>query len=305
VAVLALVASIARADAAPPSNVGQVEFFVVCPYSHSRTADPILFPAPGTNMSHMHAFLGNTTTSPASTSTSLRAGATCRSTSDDRSAYWVPQPYLDGKPLNPDHISAYYSNWPKQGTVDSPSVSAFPADAQLIGGDARATAPLPTWKVRWSCGNANGVTAPAASKPYNCSSQFGASKGFDGLVASIFMPACWNGVSPARTNGPGATVVYYDAVTGQCPAGYGVKLVRLSVRVHFGVFDVVRPDGSIRLTFAGMDMLTDGSMRFVATHPYWTLHADFMNGWNQTRLAGLVATCLNAGGDQDCSNRLS
>lgn len=300
------------ASATPPSNVGQDEFFVVCQTSHAAPVDPILYPG-NTMMSHLHQFFGNRGTNENSTPTTLRAAgttSTCR-TQDDRSAYWVPHAYLDGQLLPATHVSAYYTNWPKPSTGDSPKVTAFPFDTQMIAGNSKATAPLPTWQVRWSCGNANGVTAPAAATPYNCNpgtpsskGDFSAAKGFDGLVASVFFPACrQDAATVVTTQGTTPTVKYYDQVSGLCPTGYTVKLVRLSVRIHYGVFDVVdNATGAIRLTLAGMVMNPDGTMTYVTDRPYYTIHADFMSGWNQTRLTNLVATCLNAAGHQSCSS---
>lgn len=298
---LVLFASISTASARPPSNVGQDEFFVVCQPTHSAAVDPILYPGVAV-MSHQHQFFGNSSTNENSTGESLRAAgpSACRET-DDRSGYWIPQPYLNGEPLTPDHVSVYYSNWP--GT--SPAVAPLKADTQLIAGKSTATAPLPTWQVRWSCGNVPGRTAPASTVPYNCDNgpkgDFGPDKGFDGLVGSVFFPACWNGNPVMRTQGASPSLVYYSARTGACPTTHPKKVVRLSVRVHFGVFNVVS-GGTVNLTFAGMDMNADGSMTMRSDRPYYTFHADFMNGWIQTRLVSLVKTCLNAAGDQHCSS---
>ncbi len=279
------------ASATPPSNVGQDEFFVVCQFGQNGTFDPIVFP--GVNPAgHEHTFFGSTTINESSTGASLAAtpGSTCRET-DDRSGYWMPRPSLDGVPFDPLHVSAYYVNWP--GT--SPSVTAFPAGTQMIAGDKNATVALPTWKVRYSCGNANGVTSPASNIPYDCNpgqptskGDFSAARGFDGAIVSVFFPACWSGQNPVTTEGATPTVKYYDAASGLCPTGYGIKLVRLSERIHLGVFDVRDAAGGVRLSFSSGD--------------YKTIHVDFMNGWIQSRLNTLVANCLNAAGSQSCSS---
>lgn len=281
--------------ATPPSNVGQDEFFVVCQFAKNGTFDPIVFP--GQNPAgHEHSFFGSTSIDQNSTGASLAAtaGSTCRET-DDRSGYWAPRPALDGVPFNPLHVSAYYVNWPKPSTGDSPAVTAFPAGTTMIAGNKNATVAEPTWKVRYSCGNANGVTSPASNIPYDCNpgqptskGDFSAAKGFDGEIVSVFFPACWNGQTPVTNQGTSPSVVYYDAGTGLCPTGFGIKLVRLSERIHLGVFDVRDAAGGVRLSFSS------GS--------YLTIHTDFMNGWIQTRLNSLVSTCLNAAGHQSCSS---
>lgn len=162
----------------------------------------------------------------------------------------------------------------------------------MIAGDKNATSPLPVWKVRYSCGNDHGVTSPASNIPYDCDpgqptskGNFSAANGFDGTVVSIFFPACWNGVIPATTQGAAPSVVYY--VGPSCPSTHPKKLVRLSERIHLGVFDTRDDTGGVRLSYSS------GS--------YMTVHVDFMNGWAPGVLAGLVQTCLNAAGDQHCS----
>jgi len=73
------------------------QFRVSCPYSHSKTDDPIVFPGqPGA--SHLHDFFGNNSVDAFSDESSLRAATTTCSTSDDLSGYWEPAMYVTGMP---------------------------------------------------------------------------------------------------------------------------------------------------------------------------------------------------------------
>src|ERR687898_417831 len=86
-------------------------------------------------------------------------------------------------------------------------------------------------------------------------------------------PALPSPAPPARRS------VAYE-VGGICPAGFPHVLPRLSQRVHYGVMNPTNADGSVRLT--------------LSSGPYWSMHSDFWNTWQQERLDELVETCLVA-----------
>lgn len=229
-----------------------------CRYSHEANDDPILLPGrPGEAMAHD--FFGNTTTSAASTASQLVAGTTTCSTSDDASAYWTPVLYQDGQAITPTRNLIYWSGL----HATDPSVSAPPVGLEMIAGDENAMAPQSTKVVAWRC--ASPLVQVASATPVSCA-------GTDGLELRVTFPSCWNGTSlngAAQTN-----VAYPDGA--RCPAGYPVRIPTV-------VFHVVYPitsDSGLTLSMGpGQQGSTD------------TAHGDFINGWNQSVLTGVIDGC--------------
>jgi hypothetical protein len=67
--------------------------------------------------------------------------------------------------------------------------------------------------------------------------------------------------------------------SGGCPIEFPIAVAQLSLDFHFGIINPLNPDGSIGLSFS--------------SGPWYTLHADFMNGWDQARFERIVVYCLN------------
>ena len=120
--------------------------------------------------------------------------------------------------------------------------------------------------------HAKANVSPDRDAPYDCTPW--ASYAFvDGVVAVIDFPSCWNGTGLRPED-----VAY--PVAGACPSGFGHLIPKLSERVHLGVMDPNHEDGTLALT--------------LSSGPWYTLHADFWNTWQQERLDQLVADCLVA-----------
>ncbi|HXF72491.1 MAG TPA: DUF1996 domain-containing protein [Actinomycetota bacterium] len=260
---LGLLAAAAPEPAAAAPGIGQ--FVVRCPYSHTLRDDPILFPGlPGA--SHSHDFFGNVTVDASSTYDSMVLGATTCRVPSDTAGYWTPTAYLDGEPIVPPVMRIYYLGHP------TARVETIPAGLQMIGGNRDATSPEENPHVRWSCGQTTEVRTPLEPAPYDCTPWAGY-RFVDGVVAHIDFPRCWDGAGLTPEH-----VVY--EVNGVCPAGFRHVLPELSERVHFHVMDPTGPDGSVRLT--------------LSSGPYYTMHGDFWNTWQQPRLDQLVRDCILA-----------
>ena len=252
--------------AAPPAQAAQVGQFVLrCGYSHSLTDDPIVFPGqPGA--SHLHDFFGNTGVDASSTFESMLAGETTCRVPSDTAGYWAPTAFMDGAQVKPGVMRIYYLG-PAFGRVET-----IPAGLQMVGGNKEAQSPAENPHVTWSCGQTKNVRTPPKDTPYDCTPW--ASYGFvDGIVAAIEFPSCWNGTGLRPED-----VTY--PVSGQCPSGFGHVIPRLSERVHYGVMNPIGPDGALAFE--------------LSSGPWYTLHADFWNTWQQDRLDQLVADCLVA-----------
>ena len=262
---LAVIVSVAPAPAASAA-AGRGNFVLRCEYTHTLADDPIVFPGlPGA--SHLHDYFGNTTTNATSTVGSMLAGfAECRDRGDT-AGYWAPAGYLSGVQITPLVMRIYYLSRPGQ------DVETIPAGLQMIGGnkDARSGAENP--HVQWFCGSTTQVQTPLRDAPYDCTSYAGF-RFVDGVVGVVDMPNCWNGVGLRPED------VTYE-VDGACPPGFPRILPRLSQRIHYGVMNPLNPDGSVALS--------------LSSGPYYSLHSDFWNTWQQERLDQLVQNCLVAG----------
>jgi hypothetical protein len=251
----------------PPVRAAQSGQFVLrCPYSHSLPDDPIVFPGqPGA--SHLHDFFGNTSVNASSTFETMLAGETNCRVPSDTAGYWAPAGFLNGVQLRPGVMRIYYLAPAATGTPGT-----IPAGLQMVGGNKEAQSPGENPHVSWSCGQTTSVSTPHRDMPYDCRPW--AQYAFvDGIVASIDFPSCWNGIGLRPED-----VTYPEG--GTCPPGFGNVIPKLSERVHYGVMNPLRPDGTLAF------QLSSG--------PPYTMHADFWNTWVQERLDQLVADCLVA-----------
>ena len=230
-------------------------FRSTCLPSHVAMDDPIVHPgAPGA--SHQHEFFGNATTDANSTYANLRGQATTCRIAADTAAYWVPSLYADGQRVAPLKVNAYYLRGRSRGRI-----VPFPAGLKVIAGNSRATVAQSTAITGWRCA---GVTAQAlSSDPIACPA------GSDNVLVIRF-PECWNGHD--LDSADHQSHLAYQ-VGGVCPAGFPVRVPRLSLNVHYHLPAVTG------LTFAS------GSI--------YSGHADFFNAWNQPVLAALVRANLN------------
>ena len=205
-------------------------------------------------MSHYHQFFGNRSTNENTTIASLRANrATTCSDRADSSAYWVPQLWQGSNAVTPKGMTVLYAK-----TVTS-AVVAHPAGLVLIAGDSKAVAAQDLSIVSWYCGN---NVRNASTTPPVCGRN-------QDLVGLIRFPECWNGIDLDSTNHKDH-VTY--AVNGVCAAGT-VALSQIQMHIRY-------PAQSDVSTLA----MSSGSI--------FSLHADFMNGWNQRAFVNQVAQRL-------------
>lgn len=235
---------------------GTPQFIVECPYSHSASDDPIVYPGqPG--KSHLHEFFGNTDVDAFSTVESLLGGGTTCDQPLDTAAYWAPALMRGGEVLTPVKSTAYYR--PGEG-VAATSVEPFPVGLVMIAGNAGATGEQPLSIVAWGCG----AGIERAVLPPECAD------GRD-LRLLVTFPDCWDGTN-LDSNDHHAHVAYSSG--GACPAGFPVPIPQLQFSVEYPV------TGST----AGL-VLASGGLT--------TGHADFMNGWDQGKLTSEVELCLH------------
>jgi hypothetical protein len=143
-ALLAVVAGmLVTAPGAAAADFGG--FITPCPFSHRSADDPIVHHGHH-GASHMHDFLGNSSTDAHSTLVSLLASPSLCKRAGDHSAYWVPTFYENGVPLRP-YGSAYYLT----SLRDPKTIGPFPQGLRVIAGDPMTKRRADPRAVYWHC----------------------------------------------------------------------------------------------------------------------------------------------------------
>lgn len=247
-----------------PARAAQppVGWVVRCDFVRHLKDDPIVYPAQR-GASHLHAFWGNKTTDAFSTHRSLLNGATSCGLNEDKAAYWVPAVYGGTTLVTPMRGSFYY----RSRTHPASAVRAFPAGLKVIAGNSSATTPQRTNVLYWDCDE--GGSDQNLDHPVNCGTGF--------VSANVIFPDCWDGVHTDSSNHK-SHMAYSADPNGDglptCPKVHPVPVPRL-------IYSLVFP-------------VHDGTRLRLSSGAHFTMHADFFNGWVQTKLETLVATCIRA-----------
>ena len=260
----------APSPSASPTGTPQAStsggWIVRCDYSHSLPDDPVVFPGePGA--SHLHDFLANTTTDAFSTYESMIGGATtCAATLGDTGGYWVPALYKDGVKIDPTGgITRQQFYYRKNNLTAGTVIQPFPANFRMIAGNGHATSEADNPKlgpeIYWGCSD---NSEPGKQKaPINCKT---------GIISlHVGFANCWDGVNLDSADHQ-SHVIYPNG--GLCPADHPVALPRLIMRLEY-------PVGT---RSSGIEL---------SSGPYYTIHGDFWNTWDQQQLENLVQSCLN------------
>jgi uncharacterized protein DUF1996 len=254
----ATIATLVVAAASLPTTAvasgGSGGWITICSYDHSATDDPIIFPGqPGA--SHLHDFLGNSSTVATSSYEPMEAAGTTCGTAADKAGYWVPALYKAGVRVVPKgsyvnggatRNSFYYR---ADNVLSSYHVTAFPANFRMVAGNSKATSAADSPELK-------------SKVPVNCAT--------GAITLHVGFPNCWDGVvAPNET----AHLKYPSSY--KCPSGYGTVLPRVIFRLEY-------PVGTSSSTIT----LSSGGS--------YTAHADFWNTWQQASLQTLVTRCLDA-----------
>jgi hypothetical protein len=247
---------------AVPAASATPRFHVECPFHHFNGDDPIVFPGvQNPPAGHLHTFLGNKSTNYRSTYRSLRQAGTNCGKRADKGAYWMPAVYKNGHRVKPTDGDFYY----RGSTSPLGAIHAFPKGLKIIAGSKDATRPPSTKIVGWSCFGSAGTARP---RMRDC--------GQADVKVLIHFPSCWDGQHTDSSDHK--SHMRYSIRVGDrhvCPKSHPVPVPELSY--------------SIRLPFH------NGRHVHLSSGPFYTMHADFWNAWNQRVLRRLVDKCLHAG----------
>jgi hypothetical protein len=249
-------------------------WLVRCPYTHSNNDDPIKFPGQQ-GASHLHDFYGSRTTDYRSTYGSMIASLTTCGTAGDTSGYWTPALYRNGVKINPAGSVREQFYYRKDNYSSGTVVEPFPPNFKMIQGyamamslaDANAHGARWGTEMYWGCSDNNPDGKFTA--PINCATGV--------ITLHVGFPTCWDGVTVSGDEIAAGHVRFSSG--GACPAGFPHKLPRLIERLEY-------PVG------------TSSSGITVSSGAPYTMHADFWNTWQMSKLSALVTGCLNA--NKDC-----
>ncbi|MDO8960541.1 MAG: DUF1996 domain-containing protein, partial [Methylophilus sp.] len=286
--------SLIKAAALPKSELFPYAgaFRISCEYSHMSNDDPIVFPGVP-NATHHHTFFGNTAANAYSTNDTLRnsGNSTCAGGILNRSGYWMPS-LIDtstGAPVKPSVVVVYYK------AIDETSgmyVKTPPAGLRMIAGKARPLAIADT-QAEFNCQDQTQVMNPSNWGIMWSANHLKACGGPNQILRMIVsFPQCWDGKnldSPDHQS----HMAYScgdecEDATGKitksansCPASHPVAIPNITINADFPNLNA---NAKYRLASDNYSTAYPGG---------YSLHADWMNGWDEAILTRVVKNCLN------------
>ncbi|MCZ4098714.1 MULTISPECIES: DUF1996 domain-containing protein [unclassified Streptomyces] len=238
------------------------EFQAQCSSNHVLPDDPIVYPGQA-GASHLHTFLGNTTTNANTTDASLAAGTTTCNAPGDKSGYWMPTVLNGAQQILPVGTQTIYY---KTGINDYTSVRPFPTGLRFLVGSPKATATQfatdPGYVAGWECGN----TYNSIDIPVTCDAG-------SNLEIRMQAPSCWNGLY-LDTPDHKSHMAY--PVNGVCPTDHPVALPMIEFKMAFPVSG-------------------DMSQVHLSSGRGFSFHYDFFNAWDTRTLAAMITHCIVGG----------
>ncbi|NOX29328.1 MAG: DUF1996 domain-containing protein [Actinobacteria bacterium] len=255
-------------------NRGQNLFTLFCDTSQFAADDPIIAPGvPGG--SHLHEFIGLPGIDAFSTTQSMidTPGTNC-TVDEDRSAYWAPAAFQDGVQLQTQFNKFYY----RVGKVDPATIVDMPIGLKIIAGNGGATEPQARSVAYAFTSSSEGQrTEPKTQQSGTSLDLFEVGPDDNGIRLNINFPQCWDGVHLWLA---GTAHMAYPVNVGrqyrECPPTHPVPIININYNLGY-------PDA------------TGGPGFVLASGEWYTMHADFVNGWDPETLRKLTDACPRAG----------
>lgn len=226
---------------------------------------PGVFPSP-----HEHTFYGAVGVTPTSTAADLLASPTTGRTAGDHAGMWAPTLYVDQRPVRLTKLQVGEYWLAPAGVVVEPP----PFGMQYVAGNPHATSEAEaSSNVVWHCqqGATGHVHDPRQLSP-ECTLT-------NPLKYEVFFPDRWDGIGLTESH------FAYSATGKEDVPGFPHKIAQLGLQVDLcdadgrNIGSVLDAAGNVRVSFS--------------SGPWYTAHADFLNGWDEAALAALVNGCLN------------
>ena len=268
-------------EQAPVPRTGS--FRIPCTVSHMSNDDPLVYPNQS-GAAHHHTFYGNTSTNSKSDlgNMAIIGNSTCNGGIMNRTAYWVPS-MIDSKtntPIASDSALFYYK------------VGDFNVKPELII--------APPKGLRMITGNSKGNSVDTANGIFYCIDKQGNSTHWQRSIQScpvgdvsqmvVIFPQCWDGVnldSPDHKSH-----MAFPLAPGVCPATHPVVIPEISLNIRF---TITKANQALSWRLA--------SDNYANTSPGgYSAHADWVNGWDEKTMAGIVKNCLQK--NLDCAAHL-
>jgi len=245
----------------PGWRSNRVGFLVNCSSVKFDQIDPIVFPGVAQS-AHMHEFFGNANINPNTTTQNLIDTPTtqiaCTDT-NDKSAYWSPAVYQNGRRGKANKFKAYY----KSQTADT---HPLPLGLRMVAGNAMANQNQSSNVGWWQTGAADSKSDLSATT-VNQSHMISRAKGSH-ITLRINYPNCWDG---AHLDSPDHMSHMTYAKGNTCPSTH-IKVPQL---ITFTTYDI-----------------SGGAGLSLSSGEWFTFHQDFWNGWDPDQLAELNTRCI-------------
>ena len=266
------------------SNGAIGAFRIGCRPSHMSNDDPIVYPNQQ-GATHHHTFFGNTNINFKTNLVAIpnSGTSTCTGGIANRSAYWVPS-MIDTKtnaPLVPVSSLWYY----KTGYYGIPTsqIKPPPKGLRMIVGNMKATSETNS-SGYFICRNTAGADLTKVSKNIPACAQGNV------LNSEVDFKQCWDG---KNLDSPDHQSHMAEVVRGACPATHPVPIPRITLNITYKVTDA---SGTLNWRLSSDNYAKSGN------NSGYSSHADFVNGWDDAVITGIVKNCINTG--KDCHAHL-
>ena len=256
------------------------DFRMPCKISHMNNDDVLLYPNQQ-GAAHSHLYFGNTSvdykTDPEALSTT--GNSTCAGGTMNRSAYWVPNMINieTNAPVIPTgDILVYY----KHGNIDGSKIKAPPKGLRMIAGNMKAKSAAESRHSGFKChpGRNSKRTSwpqtPYITPPSGC--EVG-----DDLTFFVGFPQCWDGKNLDSPNHQDHMAYPHE---GSCPATHPVPIPEIGYNVHY----ILKEGDKIDKW-----RLSSDNYAFNGKNAGYSGHGDWVNGWNEELMNGIIKNCIN------------
>ena len=259
-------------------------FRIICKPSHMNNDDPVVYPNQQ-GAAHHHTFFGNTSVNFKSDlmSFATTGNSTCSGGTMNRSAYWMPSMIdtASKTAVKPDVAIFYYKN----GRTPLGQIKVPPKGLRMIAGNSKATSSS-TSKANFTC---------LSRVPfYGWKQSIPACNVGETMQMHVAFPQCWDGKnldSPDHQSHMAYTVRTLTTAN-KCPTSHPIAIPEVTVNFNYKVTST-NQQASWRLA----------SDNYAANLPGgYSGHADWVNGWDEQFIAGIVKNCINKG--VDCRSHL-